>query len=480
MSDIFDMSSLLSGLKARRLVVCTAFLLCLQAALFAGAGEVLLSAEGKIGAPTSPAEAGPVAKRGFPVPEQWVMGAMGKWEKPPFRAELVGPLSGRCSAEWKVDGPLTRQWHERVSPHHGKVSSAYYSELRQAGDYVISCTFVDGGGNRFPVSWSLTVGGGPYCPIGRKVDPAEPGTMVFIRGGTFLMGPPPGTKTTWGPPTHEERVGDFYIGKYPVTAGEFCGFLNERGNPDYRYLYEDEKIRADFQARDPDSEYGRRMAVSYDFCSIFRDTASGKYLPRGSLRYVAANQVTWFGAVEYCKWLSEKTGKTFRLPTEAEWEYAARGPEGRKFPWGSDDPGSAAHSERPFEEYGLMWLPFLVNVGSFPVAYTPEGVADMTGPVSQWCSDVCPLERYATFSYGYIPAHYPPPKELWSKAETAPGIVRGLGGAINRADGAGPLKFLLARSWTFPAWESLGMLPGYGCADIAFRVVMEPERKPAQ
>jgi formylglycine-generating enzyme required for sulfatase activity len=399
------------------------------------------------------------------------MGALGKWEKPPFRAELVGPVSGSYSAEWKVDGPLTRQWQERVSPHHGKVSSAYYSELLDAGDYVISCTFVDGSGNRFPVSWSLTVGAGPYCPIGRKVDPSEPGTMVFIRGGTFLMGPPPGTKTTWGPPTHEERVSDFYIGKYPVTAGEFCEFLNERGNPDYRYLYEDEKIRADFLALDPHSEYGRAMAVSYDFCSIFRDPASGRYLPRGSLRYVAANQVTWFGAVEYCRWLSERNGRTCRLPTEAEWEYAARGEEGRTYPWGDTDPVAAVgYGKGRLEEYGLEWLERWFNIGSFPVAYTPDGVADMGGPNLQWCSDLCPLERFATVSHGYVAHEFKWESDKW---KNPPRIVKGVGSGHDR-------PVMLTRYWTFPAWESKGRLPGYGYEEVAFRVVMEPGRRSAQ
>jgi formylglycine-generating enzyme required for sulfatase activity len=283
--------------------------------------------------------------------------------------------------------------------------------------------------------------------------------MVCIAGGTFLMGAPTGQSTWRSPVAHEVSVHDFFIGKYPVTAEEFCEFLNDRGNPDARYLYDDERVRAASVARDPSDEYGR----TYEFCSVFRDPASGKYLPRGSLQYVPANQVTWFGAVDYCKWLSERSGKTYRLPTEAEWEYAARGREGRRSPWGQKDP---AHLWGGLGPYGLsLAQPFWRNIGSFPVADTPDGVADMAG-YREWCSDVCPREFFMIDTYVYPPT---PLKGDWSKPETAPRVVRGVEAGSSRA------MVVLYRQWTYPAWETGGMHPGYGYEDVGFRAVMEPD-----
>ncbi len=87
--------------------------------------------------------------------------------------------------------------------------------------------------------------------------------------------------------------------------------------------------------------------------------------------------VSYNDAMAYAEWLSEKTGESWRLPTEAEWEKAARGTDGRLFPWGDAfDPGKLnSHDAGPFST---------VPVGSFPAGASPYGMLDAAGQVFEW------------------------------------------------------------------------------------------------
>jgi formylglycine-generating enzyme required for sulfatase activity len=97
--------------------------------------------------------------------------------------------------------------------------------------------------------------------------------------------------------------------------------------------------------------------------------------------------VSWFEAVRYCEWLSQISGRHYRLPSEAEWEYAARGGvEGRLFPWGDDPPQS-------MPDYARRWLH-----GPEPVAQYPPnafGLYDICENVHEWCSDWFDASYYA-------------------------------------------------------------------------------------
>ena len=101
----------------------------------------------------------------------------------------------------------------------------------------------------------------------------------------------------------------------------------------------------------------------------------------------AVTAVSWFEAMAYCEWLSEMTGSRYRLPTEAEWEHAARGgSEGKLFPWGDDAPQS-----RP--NYGSLWQRGPEPVRrSEPNAY---GLYEMCENVHEWCGDWFQADYYA-------------------------------------------------------------------------------------
>ncbi len=89
--------------------------------------------------------------------------------------------------------------------------------------------------------------------------------------------------------------------------------------------------------------------------------------------------VSWEEAIKYCKWLSEKTGDNFRLPTEAEWEVAAGGGGQRAYPWGNEKP-TPKHANYYKSKIGET-----TPVGDYPLGRTPEGLYDMAGNVWEWC-----------------------------------------------------------------------------------------------
>jgi formylglycine-generating enzyme len=89
--------------------------------------------------------------------------------------------------------------------------------------------------------------------------------------------------------------------------------------------------------------------------------------------------IDWNDAVAYCDWLAETTGKTYRLPTEAQWEMAARGGDSRIFPWGQDWPNGKSN----FQNQAKAPL----AVGTFPSGRSESGLYDMAGNVAEWCLD---------------------------------------------------------------------------------------------
>lgn len=209
--------------------------------------------------------------------------------------------------------------------------------------------------------------------------------MALIQGATFTMGTP--IKNTRNPKYHSDEaplkvtVKPFKLGKYPITAEQMCEFLN---SPAAREL-------------ERDSLYNHANLGEYAYSTItFKD---GEYVPRLGAARSPANQVTWKGAVLYCRWLSEQSGQAFRLPTEAEWELAARGRALRTWPWGNEPPDAsigdrydddASLNAKDLADRMAAGMPTwsTTAVGSHPRNSTPDGVQDMLAYViGEWCAN---------------------------------------------------------------------------------------------
>jgi formylglycine-generating enzyme required for sulfatase activity len=116
--------------------------------------------------------------------------------------------------------------------------------------------------------------------------------------------------------------------------------------------------------------------------------------------------ITWYDAVAFCQWLSRKEGKTYRLPTEAEWEYACRAGTTTRYSNG-DDPEELAKVAKVTGDHGRKTFPAVQNlivpkgatgrftapVGSFPA--NPFGLHDMHGNAWEWCADWYGADYYA-------------------------------------------------------------------------------------
>jgi formylglycine-generating enzyme required for sulfatase activity len=204
-----------------------------------------------------------------------------------------------------------------------------------------------------------------------------PDDMSLVPAGEFLMGSPAGTD---GLPDEQPQrrvyLGSFFIDRHEVTNEAYAEFVNTRGH------------------RIPEN--------ANPSSTLWIDKAPME----GIARHPVVN-VSWDDAVAYCRW----RGK--RLPTEAEWEKAARGTEARRYPWGNDWDIAKANSAsywagrtiefssgadweafwikgegaRLAKEKGIRGEVLTMPVGSFPQSLSPYGLYDMAGNVAEWVQD---------------------------------------------------------------------------------------------
>jgi serine/threonine-protein kinase len=173
--------------------------------------------------------------------------------------------------------------------------------------------------------------------------------MVLIEGGTFTMGLNNSGDEQKG--EHTVTVPSFYLDKYEVTNAEYAEFIKDSGRPA--------------------PSIGQGVDGSYWV------PWNGQNPPSGRERWPVAN-VSPKDVEAYAAWLSKRDGVVYRLPTEEEWEFAARnGSQDSLFPWGNSwEEGRANLNQKRSP----------VNVGSFPQGATQSGVHDMVGNVWEWTS----------------------------------------------------------------------------------------------
>ena len=191
----------------------------------------------------------------------------------------------------------------------------------------------------------------PDSPLSQSQAPVAANTkleMILIEGGTFTMGWNNGKEQRG---EHTVTVPSFYLDKYEVTNAEYAEFIKETGRP--------------------------APTIDPALKGTYWVPWNGNNPPPGSERWPVAN-VSPKDVEAFVAWLSKRDGIVYRLPTEEEWEFAARnGSRNSLFPWGhSWEEGRANINEKKSP----------VAVGSFPEGATQTGVQDMVGNVWEWTS----------------------------------------------------------------------------------------------
>jgi len=174
-------------------------------------------------------------------------------------------------------------------------------------------------------------------PRTAAISPHKGQPMVLIPAGEFAMGSDRGQDDEQ--PVHRVSVKAFYLDALEVTVSRYAEFLmSQKPDPPFKW----------------------------------NEASDGPHVNKPVVG------VNWYDARDYCRWVGR------RLPTEAEWELAARGADGRMYPWGSTHPtkGHANAGQTKWRGYDT-----LTNVGQFELGKTPNGVYDLAGNLWEWVAD---------------------------------------------------------------------------------------------
>jgi formylglycine-generating enzyme required for sulfatase activity len=202
--------------------------------------------------------------------------------------------------------------------------------------------------------------GDPRPGVGLRGDGLPDIAWCAVPAGEFIMGNTEQTDNMAWPneaPQHTEQIYAHYrISKYPITNSQFAAFARDGGYTDkWRHCWTPAGWQWKGDRRGPDKHGG-----IYD-------------LPNHP-----AVMVTWYEAHAFCNWLSQKLGVAVSLPTEAQWERAARGTDGRRYPWAGELTPDHAN-------YAQTGIGTTTAVGIFPQGVSPCGALDMSGNVLEWC-----------------------------------------------------------------------------------------------
>lgn len=208
--------------------------------------------------------------------------------------------------------------------------------------------------------------------------------MRLIPAGTYLRGSEEDVPDSDFDerPVRSVSISAFYLDQYLVSVTQYAGFLNDLGT---------------HTAACNSLDCARTTTETSDTFLVYNGTT---YLARRGFEDYPINNVSWFGARDYCSWVGG------RLPSEAEWEYAARGSDGRLYPWGNDLPNPAR------AVYGAEFAN-LLPVTALPDGASPFGVYQLAGSLWEWTND-----WYAEDYYD------------WGATEDPPGAPQGEGRVV--------------------------------------------------
>jgi formylglycine-generating enzyme required for sulfatase activity len=285
--------------------------------------------------------------------------------------------------------------------------------------------------------------------------------MVLIPAGDFIMGSDKtdaeGLRARYGftfelflneHPARRVSIGAFYLDRLETTNADYKAFVLATGREPPQQWIQNAYNVADDKLRTAHVANLRWIASDYfkldaDAGAMGRDQLLERLLREQRERdRLPVSGVSWYDADAYCRW------RGGRLPTEAEWEKAARGPEGREYPWGGEWVHGKANSgdEAEGEES-------LAPVGSYPGDASAYGVMDLGGNVSEWVSD------------WYLPY---PDSEYWDPAYAQQHkVIRGGGAGLGH----------YALSVFFRAARRGHAAPDQVGTDVGFRCAKDAEAK---
>jgi formylglycine-generating enzyme required for sulfatase activity len=187
--------------------------------------------------------------------------------------------------------------------------------------------------------------------LGSLGDPRT-GEMINIPAGHFFMGE--------GREQHQASLPDYRIGKYPVTNAQYRSFIDAGGYNDKRWWTEAGWTEIGQKQKEPRFWQNARF--------------NGPNQP--------AIGLSWYECVAFWHWLSAESGQFWRLPSEAEWEKAARGGDARLFPWGNEFDATRLNGRGPRNHQVCTTTP----IGLYPSGISPFGLFDCVGNVWEWCA----------------------------------------------------------------------------------------------
>lgn len=257
------------------------------------------------------------------------------------------------------------------------------------------------------------------------------GDFLLVPAGSFAMGDNFGDGEPREKPVHTVELDAFYMSKFEVTNAQWKRFLEDPG-------YDNPKFW-------PTGQVMPKNQIPY----WTQPNNHGGATP-GSDNYPVIG-VNWDAATAYCNWLSAKTGKKYRLPTEAEWEKAARGTDQRRFPWGNQ----IDHAWANFT--GAQRFDTALPVGYYNGekrgelqtgnGASPYGIMDMAGNLMEWCSD--------WYSQGYYAES---PKK--NPKGPASGAYRVLRGGAFFFEGQDLRAYARSAGWaSLQSWRMIGFRP---------------------